>query len=275
MSANFQTAALVEVTEFIFTTCLRPFLLPDHYKKKLPREQPCCFALQRSSKNLNSGMDVNLKVAVRCRPLNSKEKERDCKSIVTISDTTVHIQAVDEQHEGKDFTFDYCYGSDSLQTKVYEDLGQPIVLQALEGVNGMVFAYGQTGSGKTYTMQGHSDTEGILPQLCDDLFEKMAQKQSDSQGASADMKFMVTVSFLEIHNEEIKDLLNPSDKKLKIREHPELGIYVEDLCEMVSCEQRKSLWCKLYQLVFVLTSHLFPYCQFIPVLSNRVIPVMF
>jgi 3,4-dihydroxy-2-butanone 4-phosphate synthase len=152
----------------------------------------------------------------------------------------VHIKAVDAQHEDKDFTFDHCYGSDSLQTKVYADLGQPIVLQALDGFNGTIFAYGQTGSGKSFSMMGDAESKGIIPQLNEDLFEKLALKLEQMEAAAlqqdsnAKTKFMVTVSFLEVYNEDIKDLLNPSDKKLKIHENPKLGIYVEDLCELVS-----------------------------------------
>jgi hypothetical protein len=172
--------------------------------------------------------------------MSSKETARECKNIITISDTTVHIQAVDAQHEDKDFTFDHCYGSDSLQTKVYADLGQPIVLQALDGFNGTIFAYGQTGSGKSFSMMGDAESKGIIPQLNEDLFEKLALKLEQMEAAAlqqdsnAKTKFMVTVSFLEVYNEDIKDLLNPSEKKLKIHENPKQGIYVEDLCELVS-----------------------------------------
>lgn len=185
-------------------------------------------------------MDLNVKVAVRCRPMSSKEVARGCGNIITITEKTVHIKAVDTQHEDKDFTFDHCYGSDSLQTNVYADLGHPIVAQALDGFNGTIFAYGQTGSGKSFSMMGDAESKGIIPQLNEDLFEKLAVKleQMESsalqQGITAKTKFMVTVSFLEVYNEEIKDLLNPSEKKLNIRENPKLGIYVEDLCELVS-----------------------------------------
>lgn len=185
-------------------------------------------------------MDLNVKVAVRCRPMSSKETARGCANIIAIQPTSVHIKAVDAQHEDKDFTFDHCYGSDSIQSQVYNDLGKPIVSQALDGFNGTIFAYGQTGSGKSFSMMGDSESKGIIPQLNEDLFEKLAEKLEAmedvalKQGDNAKTKFMVTVSFLEVYNEDIKDLLNPSDKKLKIHENPKLGIYVEDLCELVS-----------------------------------------
>lgn len=186
-------------------------------------------------------MDLNVKVAVRCRPMSSKEIARGCGNIIDITPTSVHIKSVDAQHEDKDFTFDHCYGSDSLQTTVYEDLGRPIVSQALDGFNGTIFAYGQTGSGKSFSMMGDAENKGIIPQLNEDLFEKLALKLESmeeaalKQASNATTKFMVTVSFLEVYNEDIKDLLNPSEKKLKIHENPKMGIYVEDLCELVSC----------------------------------------
>ena len=185
-------------------------------------------------------MDLNVKVAVRCRPMSSKEVARGCGNIIEITPTSVHIKSVDAQHENKDFTFDNCYGADSLQTQVYEDLGRPIVAQALDGFNGTIFAYGQTGSGKSFSMMGADDSKGIIPQLNEDLFEKLAEKMemlernAEKQNTNAKTKVMVTVSFLEVYNEDIKDLLNPSENKLQIHEHPKHGIYVKDLCELVS-----------------------------------------
>jgi hypothetical protein len=150
------------------------------------------------------------------------------------------MRGVSAQYDEKDFTFDYCYGSDSLQTKVYADLGQPMVLRALDGFNGTIFAYGQTGSGKSFSMMGNAESKGIIPLLNEDLFEKLALKLEQmeaaalQQNSNAKTKFLVSVSFLEVYNEDIKDLLNPSEKKLKIRESP-LGINVGDLSELVSC----------------------------------------
>lgn len=88
-------------------------------------------------------------------------------------------------------------------------------------------------------MMGSEDSRGIVPQLNDDLWIKIKEKldvitkKESSKQTSEKTKFMVTVSFLEVYNEEVKDLLNPSDKKLKIHEHPDLGIYVDGLCELV------------------------------------------
>mmetsp|Transcript_5640 Transcript_5640/g.12401 ORF Transcript_5640/g.12401 Transcript_5640/m.12401 type:complete len:722 (-) Transcript_5640:345-2510(-) len=182
-------------------------------------------------------MDLNVKVAVRCRPMSSKETARGCNNIISMTPSSVHIKAVESSHEDKDFTFDHCYFTDSQQTDVYRDLGSPIVQQALDGFNGTIFAYGQTGSGKSFSMMGTDEVKGIIPQLNDDLFEKLALKieqvESDNVNDNSNTKFMLTVSFLEVYNEDIKDLLMPSDKKLKIHENPKMGIYVEDLCELI------------------------------------------
>lgn len=137
--------------------------------------------------------------------------------------------------EGKSFTFDNCYDMDSVQEQVYADLGAPIVMRALDGYNGTLFAYGQTGSGKTWSMMGASQdpvNKGVIPRLSEDLFIKIDEKMS-KQSEGMNTKFLLTVTFLEIYNEIVKDLLNPSTKQLKIRESPDLGIYVEDLCELV------------------------------------------
>ena len=92
-------------------------------------------------------MDLNIKVAVRCRPMSSKELTRGCQSIVQITPKTIDIKATESSHEDKSFTFDHCYDDKSTQQQVYHDLGKSVVTQSLEGFNGTIFAYGQTGSG--------------------------------------------------------------------------------------------------------------------------------
>ena len=213
-------------------------------------------------------MDLNVKVAVRCRPMSSREVSRGCRTIIAMTDKTVavsHSANGDTTQPPKEFTFDHCYYMDSTQEQVYADLGSPVVVQALEGFNGTIFAYGQTGSGKSWSMMGSEADpafKGVIPRLNDDLWAKLQEKrvelekQRTQQGgttpsaatAAADppgeTQFMITASFLEIYNEEINDLLNPTGKstapmgnkkakKLQIRESPELGIYVEGLYELV------------------------------------------
>ncbi|RHY83547.1 hypothetical protein DYB26_012839 [Aphanomyces astaci] len=171
--------------------------------------------------------DVNVKVAVRCRPMSSKEAQMGSRSIVKVADQCIAIENPNDPSDDKKFTFDYAYFTDSVQSQVYADVAQPLVDQAFQGYNGTIFAYGQTGSGKTHTMMGTGDDHGIIPKMNEDLFRRVEAQSSDTT------KFLITVSFLEIYNEVIKDLLNPSDKVLKIREHPDMGIYVEHLAELV------------------------------------------
>lgn len=197
--------------------------------------------------------DVNVKVAVRCRPMNTRETQMRSQCVVQLIDgrTVVMtnpaltqedssgssaLSTADPAADGasnangvRQFTFDFAYAMDSTQAQVYEDVARPLVDQALQGYNGTIFAYGQTGSGKTHTMMGSGDDPGIVPLMNGDLFRRI----EGSQREDPQLKFLVTVSFLEIYNEVIKDLLNPSDKLLKIREHPDMGIYVEQLAELV------------------------------------------
>eukprot|EP00753_Platysulcus_tardus_P010615 PLAT290.1.p1 GENE.PLAT290.1~~PLAT290.1.p1 ORF type:complete len:722 (-),score=387.59 PLAT290.1:83-2248(-) len=171
---------------------------------------------------------VNVQVAVRCRPLNKKEIEMSCADIVRIDGDSVILAPTDGSAE-RPFTFDHAYAMDTTQDTVYGHLGKPLVEKAMEGFNGTIFAYGQTGSGKTHSMMGSGDDVGIIPLMNRDLFSQVAAvKASDPS-----VQFLVTVSYLEIYNEVLNDLLNPSDKHLKIREHPELGIYVEGLAELI------------------------------------------
>ncbi len=112
---------------------------------------------------------------------------------------------------------------------MYTDLARPIVTKSLEGFNGTVFAYGQTGSGKSWSMMGSEDQPGVIPRLNADIFEEISKMRASSETK----EIMITVAYLEIYNEVIKDLLNPSDKKLEVRQHPKLGIYVQGLAELV------------------------------------------
>lgn len=92
-----------------------------------------------------------------------------------------------------------------------------------------IFAYGQTGAGKSYTMMGKQEEgqEGIIPQICKDLFSRI------SESSNEDMKHSVEVSYMEIYCERVRDLLNPKNKgNLRVREHPLLGPYVEDLSKL-------------------------------------------
>uniref|UniRef100_A0A4W5K8Q1 Kinesin family member 1A n=1 Tax=Hucho hucho TaxID=62062 RepID=A0A4W5K8Q1_9TELE len=117
------------------------------------------------------------------------------------------------------------------QQQVYKDIGEEMLLHAFEGYNVCIFAYGQTGSGKSYTMMGKpdlKDQEGIIPLMCEDLFTKFNDCNNDNTKS-----YSVEVSYMEIYCERVRDLLNPKNKgNLRVREHPLMGPYVEDLSKL-------------------------------------------
>lgn len=118
----------------------------------------------------------------------------------------------------------------STQAMVYTDIGEEMLQHSFDGYNVCIFAYGQTGAGKSYTMMGRQDVEGqegITPMLCKDLFRRIRE------GSTERLHFTVEVSYMEIYCERVRDLLNPKNKgNLKVREHPLLGPYVEDLSKL-------------------------------------------
>lgn len=136
----------------------------------------------------------------------------------------------------KVFAFDKSYWSfdrnDSNyagQSSVHDDLGKPLLDNAFQGYNNCIFAYGQTGSGKSYSMMGYGKEAGIIPNICQDMFLRIDEMQKDKN-----LRCTVEVSYLEIYNEKVRDLLNPATKgNLKVREHPSTGPYVEDLAKLV------------------------------------------
>ncbi|KAK0134514.1 Kinesin-like protein KIF1B [Merluccius polli] len=184
-------------------------------------------------------MAASVKVAVRVRPFNSREIGKDSKCIIQMSGNTTTIINPKQPKENKSFNFDYSYWSHTTpedsnyasQVLVYKDIGEEMLLHAFEGYNVCIFAYGQTGAGKSYTMMGKQDVkdqQGIIPLLCEDLFTKFNDSNIDNN-----MSYSVEVSYMEIYCERVRDLLNPKNKgHLRVREHPLMGPYVEDLSKL-------------------------------------------
>uniref|UniRef100_A0AAZ3PRY2 plus-end-directed kinesin ATPase n=1 Tax=Oncorhynchus tshawytscha TaxID=74940 RepID=A0AAZ3PRY2_ONCTS len=182
---------------------------------------------------------ASVKVAVRVRPFNSREMGKDSKCIIQMSGNTTTILNPKQPKENKSFNFDYSYWSHTSpedinfagQQQVYKDIGEEMLLHAFEGYNVCIFAYGQTGSGKSYTMMGKPDLknqEGIIPLMCEDLFTKFKDCNNDNTKS-----YSVEVSYMEIYCERVRDLLNPKNKgNLRVREHPLMGPYVEDLSKL-------------------------------------------
>ncbi|XP_036176011.1 kinesin-like protein KIF1A isoform X22 [Myotis myotis] len=181
---------------------------------------------------------ASVKVAVRVRPFNSREMSRDSKCIIQMTgSTTTIVNPKQPKETPKSFSFDYSYWSHTSpedinyasQKQVYQDIGEEMLQHAFEGYNVCIFAYGQTGAGKSYTMMGkqEKDQQGIIPQLCEDLFSRINDTTNDN------MSYSVEVSYMEIYCERVRDLLNPKNKgNLRVREHPLLGPYVEDLSKL-------------------------------------------
>lgn len=187
----------------------------------------------------------SVKVAVRVRPFNQREKNAGSSCIISMSGDSTTIKNP-ENGSTKMFAFDYSYWShDSFQEneegvftpksgstkytgqrQVFQDLGQGVLDNAWQGYNAALFAYGQTGSGKSYSMIGYGPNKGIVPITCEELF-KAIENNKDRQ-----KQLQVSFSMLEIYNEKVKDLLVKSKQAqegLKIRQNPQAGFYVDGL----------------------------------------------
>ncbi|XP_071996536.1 kinesin-like protein KIF16B isoform X2 [Engystomops pustulosus] len=186
---------------------------------------------------------ASVKVAVRVRPMNRREKDLEAKFIIEMEGkktTITNIKLPDgvTGDSGRDrtkvFTYDFSYFSADCknsnyvsQDRVFRDLGTDVLKSAFEGYNACVFAYGQTGSGKSYTMMGNPGDSGLIPRICEGLFSRIADVTR-----KGDASFRTEVSYLEIYNERVRDLLRRKSSKtfnLRVREHPKEGPYVEDL----------------------------------------------
>ncbi|XP_034551180.1 kinesin-like protein KIF1B isoform X1 [Notolabrus celidotus] len=182
---------------------------------------------------------ASVKVAVRVRPFNTRETSKDSKCIIQMQgNTTIISNPKAPKEPAKTFSFDYSYWSHTTpedpsfasQNLVFNDIGKEMLQHAFEGYNVCIFAYGQTGAGKSYTMMGKQEEgqEGIIPMLCEDLFDKINEDNNKEQ-----LSYSVEVSYMEIYCERVRDLLNPKNKgNLRVREHPLLGPYVEDLSKL-------------------------------------------
>lgn len=141
----------------------------------------------------------------------------------------------------REFSFDFAYDEASDQATLYDDLGAPLLEKAFCGWNGTIFAYGQTGSGKSFSMTGSAEDPGIIPRMNTAMFGRIGAMTADDPSRSV----LVTCSFMEIYNEALYDLLDPTatrgaapkskrgaEVKIEIKEHPTLGVYVQGLQEI-------------------------------------------
>ncbi|CAG9327700.1 unnamed protein product [Blepharisma stoltei] len=193
--------------------------------------------------------DCSVKVAVRVRPFNSREKEEGAELCVEMRGNTTKVRNK-ENGTIKEFHYDYSYWSHdgfnedpttgiltkaspssqyADQQTVFNDIGVGVLDNAWQGYHCCLFAYGQTGSGKSYSMVGYGSNKGIIPIACEEVFIRISQR------ASPFIECKVSASMLEIYNEQVQDLLQPPQNRvkggLKIREDPKKGVFVEGLIE--------------------------------------------
>ena len=218
--------------------------MEDLHKKLNENNEKNKNNIQIKNKMIHNKNKMSVKVAVRVRPFNTREKES--KSICNIEMTTNQTIIKDELGQPRTFTFDHsfwshdCYieqengylspdssGKYADQSLVFETLGKQILDNAWEGYHCCLFAYGQTGSGKSYSMVGYGANKGIVPISCEEIFKRIANNKDPA------IHYEVEVSMLEIYNEKVQDLLVPINKRppsgLKIRESKALGVFVADL----------------------------------------------
>jgi kinesin family member 1 len=187
-----------------------------------------------------------LTVLALCLCSEIEKKSKICIAMPSKEQTSITQPETDAP---KMFTFDFSYwshdgfkkdektgcsvadGPDSKyasQQTVYEDLGKIVLDNAFDGYNCSLFAYGQTGSGKSYSMVGYGVDKGIIPLACEQLFKRV----DDSRGKDPNVSYQITVTMLEIYNEQVRDLLTskpPPNGGLKLREKKGIGVYVEGL----------------------------------------------
>ncbi|XP_013195274.2 kinesin-like protein KIF3A [Amyelois transitella] len=173
----------------------------------------------------------NVRVVVRVRPMDQREKlenSYNCVSVDPVNNTIAVTRGnnVNPPEPPRIYAYDAVFDSNTSQMDIYVQTASPIVEEVLKGYNGTIFAYGQTGTGKTYTMAGSNsapELRGIIPNSFAHIFSHIAK-------AKDDVKFLVCVTYLEIYNEEVRDLLgNNPHQSLEVKERPDIGVFVKDL----------------------------------------------
>uniref|UniRef100_A0AAZ3SGC4 Centromere-associated protein E n=1 Tax=Oncorhynchus tshawytscha TaxID=74940 RepID=A0AAZ3SGC4_ONCTS len=181
-----------------------------------------------------------VKVCVRVRPLIEREETaaesaESVKFYWKTDKKTIH--QVDDGNLTKNFSFDRVFSAEETTLQLYQELAKPLVVSTVEGYNGTIFAYGQTSSGKTFTMMGSSLTPGVIPLAMEDVFHTIKNCPKK--------EFLLRVSYLEIYNETVTDLLCDSWKRkpLEIREGNNKNVYVADLTEeLVTSPEQALAW---------------------------------
>jgi len=197
--------------------------------------------------NNSNSSNARVKVVIRIRPLNSFEINRGHRNIIQTNNQQItvwdpscfdavnrqELNSIDPAFWSREFAFDKCLNSldqtaenYASQDMVFNEVGQPVLNWILNGYNCCVFAFGQTGAGKSFTMLGDLKGDpvdyGLIPRICFGIF--------DAIETSIDINHVVTYSHMEIYNENVRDLLAPASAPyLKVREHPQKGVFVSNL----------------------------------------------
>ncbi|XP_062187071.1 LOW QUALITY PROTEIN: kinesin-like protein KIN-12E [Phragmites australis] len=179
--------------------------------------------------------DRNVQVLIRIRPISDTENAAHGQKRCLMQDSAKTLSWTG--HPETMFSFDHVACETISQEKLFRVVGLPMVENCMSGYNGCLFAYGQTGSGKTYTMMGEltklgnelSKDSGLTPRIFEYLFARI--NEEEERGREDNLKYICKCSFLEIYNEQITDLLEPSSTNLQIREDIKKGVYVENLME--------------------------------------------
>lgn len=186
--------------------------------------------------------EEHISVCVRMRPLLRREKSSTPQSslqfqrpIWEVDEGGRTIRASAGTAKGKssyagqakdvEFVFDHVFPPDTSNQQVFEVVAENVIWSTMEGFNGTIFAYGQTNSGKTYTMKGSSKNPGMIPLAIQDVFSYIKQ--------TPEREFLLRVSYLEIYNEVINDLLCPSNTNVKVHETAKGGVFIGDLKEEI------------------------------------------
>jgi len=171
----------------------------------------------------NDNSDQNIRVFTRIRPLSTKEKNEESKDSIKACEVSKSITI----ENNRNFEFDGVLGPNSTQKEVYDKTAGKLIHNIFKGFNVTVLAYGQTGSGKTHTMSGGDakchQNDGIIPRIINEIFEELKKLDPTKK------EFKVELSYLEIYNEEARDLLCDNQSPLNIREHKDEGVVVQDL----------------------------------------------
>lgn len=177
--------------------------------------------------------DECVRVVIRCRPMEQKEKENKYERVVDMDGKrgVVSVRKPGASaDEMKEFSFDAVYDWNSKQIDLYDETFRSLVESVLSGFNGTIFAYGQTGTGKTFTMEGvrsNKDLRGVIPNSFDHVFTHISR--------SSEQQYLVRAQYLEIYQEDIRDLLSKDQsQRLELKESPDRGVYVKDLSSFVT-----------------------------------------